>query len=145
MLPQDFEDTVHARQLKALCRRVGRRMSRQGPGRSPVTFNITHASERGVAARKSRVGSRIARVEKFVGSRFTPACNSQHVDYESILSRSGRAVARRQPVETERREKRSKEGWRICTVRAPPDLSVLETGGNAVAFQVSVRLPTAHM
>jgi hypothetical protein len=110
-----------------------------------LTFNMTHASERGVAARKSRVGSRIARVEKFVGSRFTPACNSQHVDYESILSRSGRAVARRQPVETERREKRSKEGWRICTVRAPPDLSVLETGGNAVAFQVSVRLPTAHM
>jgi glycerol-3-phosphate O-acyltransferase len=35
VLPQDFEDTVHARQLKALCRRVGRRMSRQGPGRSP--------------------------------------------------------------------------------------------------------------
>jgi len=28
VLPQDFEDTVHARQLKALCRRVGRRMSR---------------------------------------------------------------------------------------------------------------------
>jgi hypothetical protein len=23
VLPQDFEDTVHARQLKALCRRVG--------------------------------------------------------------------------------------------------------------------------
>jgi len=28
VLPQDFEDTVHARQLKALCRRVGRMMSR---------------------------------------------------------------------------------------------------------------------
>ena len=35
VLPQDLEDTVHARQLLALCRRVGRRMSRQGPGRSP--------------------------------------------------------------------------------------------------------------
>ena len=32
VLPQDLEDTVHARQLLALCRRVGRRMSRQGPG-----------------------------------------------------------------------------------------------------------------
>ena len=35
VLPQGFEDRVHARQLLALCRRVGRRMSRQGPGRSP--------------------------------------------------------------------------------------------------------------
>ena len=35
------------------------------------------ASERGaVLARKSRMGSRIARVEKFVGSRFTLACNT---------------------------------------------------------------------
>ena len=41
-----------------------------------LTFNMTHASERGAAARKSQVGSRIARVEKFVGSRFTPACNT---------------------------------------------------------------------
>jgi len=41
VLPQDFEDTVHARQLKALCRRVGRRMSRQGPGRSP-SMGLTH-------------------------------------------------------------------------------------------------------
>ena len=41
VLPQDFEDTVHARQLKALCRRVGRRMSRQGPGRSP-SIGLTH-------------------------------------------------------------------------------------------------------
>jgi hypothetical protein len=33
---------VHARQLKALCRRVGRtRMSRQGPGRSP-SMGLTH-------------------------------------------------------------------------------------------------------
>jgi hypothetical protein len=28
-------------------------------------------------------------------------------------------AARRQPVETEGREKRSKEDWRICTVSAP--------------------------
>jgi hypothetical protein len=41
VLPQDFEDTVHARQLKALCRRVGRRMIRQGPGRSP-SIGLTH-------------------------------------------------------------------------------------------------------
>ena len=41
VLPQDFEDTVHARQLKALCRRVERRMSRQGPGRSP-SMGLTH-------------------------------------------------------------------------------------------------------
>ena len=41
VLPQDFEDTVHARQLKALCRRVGRRMSRRGPGRSP-SIGLTH-------------------------------------------------------------------------------------------------------
>jgi len=41
-----------------------------------LTFNRTHASERGAVARKSRVGSRIARVEKFVGSRFTLACNT---------------------------------------------------------------------
>ena len=41
VLPQDFEDTVHARQLKALCRRVGRRMSRQGPGCSP-SIGLTH-------------------------------------------------------------------------------------------------------
>ena len=27
----------------ALCRRVGLRMSRQGPGRSRLTFNMTHA------------------------------------------------------------------------------------------------------
>ena len=41
-----------------------------------LTFNMTHASERGAAARKSRKGSRIAGVEKFVGSRFTLACNT---------------------------------------------------------------------
>ena len=35
----------------------------------------THASERGAAARKSQRATRIAGVEKFVGSRFTPTCN----------------------------------------------------------------------
>jgi hypothetical protein len=79
VLPQDFEDTVHARQLKALCLRrcaeecgAKDESSRSGT----LTFNITHASERGVSARKSRVGSRIAGVRKIVGSRFTPACNT---------------------------------------------------------------------
>ena len=37
-----------------------------------LTFNMTHASERGAAARKSRIASRISGVEKFVGSCFTP-------------------------------------------------------------------------
>jgi len=48
--------------------------------------------------------------------------------------RAPRAVAarRRQAVETEGREKRSKEDWRICTVSAPQQLSVLERAGNAV-------------
>jgi hypothetical protein len=48
VLPQDFEDThtvvgacEAAVQLKELCRRVGRRMSRQGPGRSP-SIGLTH-------------------------------------------------------------------------------------------------------
>ena len=40
-----------------------------------LTFNMTHASERGAAARKSQRVTRIAGVEKFVGSRFTPTCN----------------------------------------------------------------------
>ena len=41
-----------------------------------LTFNMTHASERGAAARKSQRVTRIAGVEKFVGSRFTPTCNT---------------------------------------------------------------------
>ena len=72
--PQDFEDTVHARQLKALCRRVGRRMSRQGPGRSP-SMGLTHLN----AARpreKVEWGPALREFENFVGSRFTPACNT---------------------------------------------------------------------
>ena len=48
-----------------------------------LTFNMTHASERGAAARKSQRVTRIARVEKFVGSRFTPTCNkSQARDWQ---------------------------------------------------------------
>jgi hypothetical protein len=39
----------------------------------------------------------------------------------------------REALVAEGREKRSKDEWRICTVRAPPDLSGLERGGNAVA------------
>jgi hypothetical protein len=46
-------------------------------------------------------------------------------------------AARRQPVETEERvRKKSKRHW-ICTVRAPPDLSGLERGGNAVFTHLS--------
>ena len=74
VLPQDFEDTVHARQLKALCRRVGRRMSRQGPGRSP-SIGLTHLN----AARpreKVECGPALREFENFVGSRFTLACNT---------------------------------------------------------------------
>ena len=71
----------------------------------------------------------------------------QRLDYESILSRSGRAVAaRRQPVETEERVRKKSERHCFSASRAPPDLSGLERGGNAVpAFQkfrlaVGVRL-----
>ena len=42
-----------------------------------LTFNMTHASERGAVREKTvEWGPRIARVEKFVGSRFTLACNT---------------------------------------------------------------------
>ena len=47
--------------------------SRGGSGRS--RFNMTHTPERGAAARKSQRVTRIAGVEKFVGSRFTPTCS----------------------------------------------------------------------
>ena len=87
VLPQDFEDTVHARQLKALCRRVGRRMSRQGPGRSP-SMGLTHLN----AARPREKSSGV------------PHCGSSKIlsylvshrratRHESILSRSERATA----------------------------------------------------
>jgi hypothetical protein len=41
-----------------------------------LTFNGTHASERGAAARKVEWGPALREFEKFVGSRFTPACNT---------------------------------------------------------------------
>jgi len=40
-----------------------------------LTFNGTHASERGAAARKVEWGPALREFENFVGSRFTPACN----------------------------------------------------------------------
>ena len=52
-----------------------------------LTFNMTHASERGTAARtKSQRVTRIAGVEKFVGSRFTPTV--QHVTCRSLRQSS---------------------------------------------------------
>ena len=74
VLPQAFKDRVHARQLAGVVQESGAKdeSSRFGT----LTFNMTHASERGAAKRKSRRGSRIAGVEKFVGSRFTPTCNT---------------------------------------------------------------------
>jgi hypothetical protein len=74
VLPQDFEDTVHARQLKALCRRVGRRMSRQGPGRSPSIL-LTHLNA-AWPREKVEWGPALREFENFVGSRFSPACNT---------------------------------------------------------------------
>ena len=70
VLPQAFEDRVHARQLDGIVQESGAKdeSSRFGT----LTFNMTHAS----AARKSRLVSRIAGVEKIVGSRFTPTCNT---------------------------------------------------------------------
>ena len=70
VLPQGFEDTVHVRAAaEGVVQKSGAKdeSSRSGT----LTFNRTHASERGAVARKSRMGSRIARVEKFVGSRST--------------------------------------------------------------------------
>ena len=48
-------------------------MSRQG-GSGRSRFNMTHTPERGAAARKSQRVTRVAGVEKFVVSRFTPTC-----------------------------------------------------------------------
>ena len=72
VLPQAFKDRVHARQLAGVVQESGAKdeSSRFGT----LTFNMTHASERGAAARKSQRVTRIAviaGVEKFVGSRFT--------------------------------------------------------------------------
>jgi hypothetical protein len=51
-----------------------------------LTFNGTHASERGAAARKVEWGPALREFENFVGSRFTPACNT------SESSRRARAL-----------------------------------------------------
>jgi hypothetical protein len=79
VLPQDFEDThtvvgacEAAVQLKELSV-VQKSGAKDESSRSgTLTFNRTHASERGAAARKSRFGSRIARDEKFVAVRHLP-------------------------------------------------------------------------
>jgi len=63
---------------------VGRRMSRQGPGRSP-SMGLTHLN----AARpreKVEWGPALREFEKFVGSRFTPACNTS-ITISSIAER----------------------------------------------------------
>ena len=63
VLPQAFKDRVHARQLAGVVQESGAKdeSSRFGT----LTFNMTHASERGAAARKSQRVTRIAGVEKF--------------------------------------------------------------------------------
>ena len=66
--------------MRGSCLRCAEEWEKDESSRSgTLTFNMTHASERGAAARKSRKGSRIAGVEKFVGSRFTPTCNTSGV------------------------------------------------------------------
>ena len=52
VMPQAFEDRVHERQLDGVVQESGAKdeSSRFGT----LTFNMTHASERGAAARKSR-------------------------------------------------------------------------------------------
>ena len=51
-----------------------------------LTFNGTHASERGAAARKVEWGPALREFENFVGSRFTPACNTSVV---AVLRKKG--------------------------------------------------------
>ena len=59
--------------------------SRSGRSPSMMLQRMTHASERGAAARESRRGSRIAAIEKFVGSvRFHT--HVQHVLSDDRLS-----------------------------------------------------------
>ena len=74
VLPQAFKDRVHARQLAGVVQESG--VEDESSRFGTLTFNMTHASERGAAARKSKRLTRIAGVEKFVGSRFTPTCNT---------------------------------------------------------------------
>ncbi len=79
-LPQDFEDTVHARQLKALCRRVGRRMSRQGPGRSP-SMGLTHLN----AARPREKSSGVP-VQLHVHDCTIPDANKLYTDAAGLAA-----------------------------------------------------------
>ena len=77
VLPQAFKDRVHARQLAGVVQESGAKdeSSRFGT----LTFNMTHASERGAAARKSQIVTRIAviaGVEKFVGLVSHPRATS---------------------------------------------------------------------
>ena len=65
MLPQAFKDRVHARQLAGVVQESG--VEDESSRFGTLTFNMTHASERGAAARKSQRVTRIAGVEKFVG------------------------------------------------------------------------------
>ena len=82
VLPQDFEVRGYGA-CEAAVGVVQKSVAKDDSSRSgTLTFNMTHASERGAAARKSRKGSRIAGVEKFVGSRFTPTCNKSCRDGE---------------------------------------------------------------
>ena len=56
-----------------------------------LTFNGTHASERGAAARKVEWGPALREFENFVGSRFTPACNTSVVFV--VTGREGRSCS----------------------------------------------------
>ena len=101
VLPQAFKDRVHARQLAGVVQESGAKdeSSRFGT----LTFNMTHASERGAAARKSQRVTRIAGVEKFVGSRFTPTCNTSPTDWLVTRSVSKEKVVTSRRVSTTRK------------------------------------------
>ena len=59
------------------CSGVVKRPTRSGTLTvTPVQYELTRFFERGAAARKSQRVTRITGVEKFVGSRFTPTCNT---------------------------------------------------------------------
>jgi len=77
VLPQDFEDTVHARQLKALCRSEKSGAKDESSRSGTLTFNGTHAHLNAARPReKVEWGPALREFENFVGSRFTPACNT---------------------------------------------------------------------
>ena len=52
-----------------------------------LTFNGTHASERGAAARKVEWGPALREFENFVGSRFTPACNTSEQGKKATMAK----------------------------------------------------------